>query len=156
MSTEDGLSQPKLFVGTLSQEGKSVAVAARIHVDASGEILFDFDRVPYTPDSGFLLQAFYNNDSRPITFTLVGVAVDQTRFQTDNFHLDKCSPQSSDADTWLDIAGSCASGVFNVTRGTSTPLPILQMHLRGFQLFTEHAVASTVGTVSIGRRQQES
>ena len=78
-----------------------------------------------------------------------GIAPDDTRFETDDLHLDRLSTRSDDSGCWLEIAGRCQSGTFHRSLAAPTQLPVLRMHLRGFENFGSHQVACSLGTVTV-------
>jgi hypothetical protein len=149
MSKSDDLSEPRLFSGTLSQNGNELRLDVRISVDASGEITLGFDPIPLTNESKFLLTDFYHEGSRRTTLRFAGIAPDQTRFETDDLHLNRCSHSLDASGHRVEIAGSCLTAVFHRPLTSPASLPVLQMHLRGFRNFPSHQTTCRLGTVAL-------
>src|SRR5205085_1903440 len=92
----------------------------------------------------------------PIVFRFSGIATDQTRYETEDLHLERCSHRDDEQSRhWLDLEGSCLSGVFHRPLITPTELPVLQMHLRGLETFRSHEETCQLGTVSIGTHKKD-
>jgi hypothetical protein len=149
LTEQDGLSQLRLFTGTLAREGHEVALDVRILIDETGEIVFAFDPILLSDRTQFLLTTFHERGSRIRPLRFSGVAPDETRFSTDNFHFTRCGIASEESDVHLNVAGSCLFGVFHRTLDTPASRPLLRMHLRGFENFPCHETTSRLGTVGI-------
>jgi hypothetical protein len=144
-----GLSEPRLFTGTLSHVDNSLAIAIRIHIDATGEVVFDFDPIPLTNESKFLLFDWFQEGDPPTRLLFAGVAEDETTFRTDGLHLSKCSHRSDETGQWLDIAANCLISTFRRPVKNPTPSPVLALRLRGFSTFRGHRADCILGTVTL-------
>jgi hypothetical protein len=149
MLVDNGLSEPRIFAGTLSGDGNELCLDVRIHVDSTGEVLFGFDPIPLTDDSQFLLMDWSKESDRPTKLGFAGVAEDKTRFQTDDLHSDKCSHRWDASGDWVDIAGRCLHGTFHRPLAEAAPQPVLVVHVRGFQNFGGLEADCDLGTVTM-------
>ncbi len=112
--------------------------------------MFAFDPVPLANESSFLLEARFDQGDVPTVLTFSGVAPDQTRFETKNFHLERCGLEEDDTGTRLKLGGVCLTGTFRRPLATPAALPSLLLHLRGYRSFDQHEIACQLGRVIIG------
>src|SRR5882762_6596151 len=130
------LAEPKLFSGTFALGADAVEASAVIHIDSSGELVFEFSPIPYTAQSDFISGAWHDPSSDVAHFSFKATAEDGARFETDHLFfssLGMASPE--DAGTLLTPKARCAKGTLRYALKEPFPLPALRMRLKGFRNF---------------------
>jgi hypothetical protein len=150
---DQGLREPKTYSGALVAGTNELRVTARIHLDATGEVVFAFDPVPFDNSSRWLLEAFYRHAVRPPTFRLTAVAEGGTNFETNDLHLERCTPHSDKAGNRLELAATCLSGTFRRPLAEAASLPLLRLCMRGYESFGSHEAACALGRVVISAHE---
>lgn len=104
------LAKPTLFAGIFSLRGDAVEASAVIHIDSSGELVFEFTPTPYSEQSEFISAAWHATSSDVVLFSFKAVAEGGARFETDDLFfssLGMASPEN--AGTLLTLEARCAS-----------------------------------------------
>jgi hypothetical protein len=73
-----------LFAGIFSLRGDAVEASAVIHIDSSGELVFEFTPIPYSEQSEFISTAWHATSSDAVHFSFKAVAEGGARFETDD------------------------------------------------------------------------
>jgi hypothetical protein len=127
------LAEPKLFSGTFSLGADAVEASAVIHINSSGELVFDFSPIPYTAQSQFISAAWHNESSDIVHFSFKAVAEDGARFETEHLFFSSLGMSSDATGTRLTPEARCQKGIFRYALKQPVPLPALRMRLKGFR-----------------------
>ncbi|ODM75059.1 hypothetical protein [Bradyrhizobium elkanii] len=129
------LAEPKLFSGTFSLGASSVEAAAIISINASGELVFEFQTIPYTAQSEFISAAWHGPSSNVVYFSFKAVADDGARFETDHLFFSSLGTASDESGARLTPEARCAKGTLRYALKEPFRLPALRMRIKGFRNF---------------------
>jgi hypothetical protein len=143
------LAEPKLFSGTFSLGKDAVEASAVIHIDSSGELVFDFSPIPYTTQSQFILAAWHTESSDIVHFSFKAAAEDGARFETEHLFFSSLGMPSDAGGTRLAPEARCKKGILRYSLKEPFPLPALRMRLKGFRNFGSLHAECALGRVAM-------
>lgn len=129
------LAEPKLFSGPFSLGADAVEASADIHIDSSGELVFEFSPIPCTAQSDFISAAWHRESSDVVHFSFKATAENGARFETEHLIFSSLGMASDAAGTRFTPEARCAKGVLRYALKEPFPLPALRMRLKGFRNF---------------------
>jgi hypothetical protein len=144
------LAEPKLFSGTFSLGTHAVDASAVIHIDSSGELVFEFSPIAYTAQSDFISAAWHNESNDIVHFSFKAVAKDGARFETEHLFFSSLGMNTTeDAGTLLTPEARCAKGILRYTLKEPFPQPALRMRLKGFRNFGSLHAECALGRIAM-------
>jgi hypothetical protein len=137
------------FSGLLSLGPDALQVRFRAGIDASGEVELDFDPIPLTNETKFILFGWNREGDGVTHFALSGLAEDSTRFDTDSLHFNTLGESSDASGTRMTPKARCAKAVFSLNLSQPVKSPVLRTRMKGFENFASHHAECALGRVAI-------
>ena len=128
------LAALKTFSGELSLHGQALSVSVRIGIAASGALEFEFESIPLTDQSQFILLGWHNASREIVYFALTATAEDGTRFETANLRFSSLNTASDASGTRLAPTAKCAKAVIRYKLKESAAQPMLRMGSEGLRI----------------------
>ncbi|MHB8843996.1 MAG: hypothetical protein ACYC7L_04545 [Nitrospirota bacterium] len=145
-----GLSEFKSFSGHLQAGYNIIPITFSARIDRSGEVEFDFEYIPLTNETGFLMKYWDDEYSAHNRISLSGRSIDGIDFKIDDLLVTLGHEYHKETGPLINLKGSCSRAEFHRKLVESDPKPVLRMHLKGFQNFGQLSSRSCLGTVTMG------
>lgn len=138
------------YSGELSLGADTLAVTFHAGADPSGEIELEFEPIKLNDASKFILLKWHGDKKDGmIYFSLSGVAVDGTRFETTRLSFNSLGEFSDASGTRMTPKGRCAKAVLTFKLVNPAEKPVLQVRLKGFKNFRTEPIDCALGKVHI-------
>ena len=137
------------FSDLLSLGADSLHVFFRAGIDASGRVRLDFDPIPLTNESKFILFGWSRDGDDIAHFCLSGLAESGARFNTDSLHFNTLGESSDASGSRMRPKARCSKAAFSLKLSQPAKSPVLRMRMKGFENFSSHHAECGLGRVAI-------
>jgi hypothetical protein len=138
------------YSGQLSLGADTRAVAFRAGADPSGEIELEFEPIKLDDTSKFIFLKWHNDKKDGMVyFSLSGIAVDGTRFETTHLSFNSLGEFSDASGTRMTPKGRCAKAVLTFKLVNPAEKPVLQVRVKGFKNFRTEPIDCDLGKVHV-------
>ncbi len=147
---DKGLSEFKTYVGNLQARNCIASLTFQVRLSEAGEVEFEFETIPLTSETKFMLEHWEGDRNSLGQFSLSGIADDGTEFKTDNLYFNSLKTGwNKEAGSRMKPVGGCSYAEFRRQLSPPALAPMMRMHLKGFQNFHQLRTSCHLGTVSM-------
>lgn len=147
---DKGLNEFKSFTGHLHANGSTTALTFSARIDHAGQVEFDFGTIALTSETKFIMDYWHNEGAKVKRYSLLGKSVDGIEFKTDNLYFNSLGHSSSkESGICMSPKGGCSRAEFHRKLSEPITMPIIRMHVKGFQNFSQLKSKCNLGTVTM-------
>jgi len=148
---DQGLENFLSFQGGIKGQNGATSITFRARVDPSGEVQIEFEPIPLTKETSFLLNDWHLEKREKLNyFTLSGRSEDGTEFSTEKLYFRGVqSRYDRGTGTLLRPIGGCSRAQFTRQLKTPASTPLLRVWLKGFRNFGELRARCPLGTIAM-------
>ena len=147
---DKGLSEFKTYVGNLQARDCNAPLTFQVRLSEAGEVEFEFETIPLTSETKFMLEHWEGDRNSLGQFSLSGIAHDGTEFKTDHLYFNSLKKGwNKETGSRMKPIGGCTYAEFRRLVSQPVSAPMIRMHLKGFQNFRQLRTSCRLGIVSM-------
>jgi hypothetical protein len=144
---DPGLTEFISFTGHLKASDCITPVTFSTRIGHSGEVEFQFGSIALTQETSFIMKYWNHECSTLNCFSLSGISSNEVEFATKTLQFNSLRRESSKEGTCMSPIGCCSQAEFRRKLLEPVPKPIIRMHVKSFQNFSQLNSKCSLGTV---------